>query len=90
MVMTLMFANSAKPGLIFKKDSGNDHPGTNLVISNGTIQGGNGSAHPDGAAGIGTATPGPPGRCKDHSRSRRKSPGGNGADAGDSTGADLC
>lgn len=34
-------ANSAKPGLIFKKDSGNDHPGTNLVISNGTIQGGN-------------------------------------------------
>ncbi len=48
MVMTLMLANSAKPGLIFKKDSGNDHPGTNLVISNGTIQGGNGSACPSG------------------------------------------
>ena len=81
-------ANSAKPGLIFKKDSGNDHPGTNLVISNGTIQGGNGSAaHPDGAAGIGTATPDRPADAKITVGADAKVQGGNGADAGDSTGA---
>ena len=83
-------ANSAKPGLIFKKDSGNDHPGTNLVISNGTIQGGNGSAaHPDGAAGIGTATPDRPADAKITVGADAKVQGGNGADAGDSTGADA-
>ena len=81
-------ANSAKPGLIFKKDSGNDHPGTNLVISNGTIQGGNGSAaHPDGAAGIGTATPDRPADAKITVGADANIQGGNGADAGDSTGA---
>ena len=83
-------ANSAKPGLIFKKDSGNDHPGTNLVITNGTIQGGNGSAaHPDGAAGIGTATPDRPADAKITVGADAKVQGGNGADAGDSTGADA-
>lgn len=83
-------ANSAKPGLIFKKDSGNDHPGTKLVISNGTIQGGNGSAaHPDGAAGIGTATPDRPADAKITVGADAKVQGGNGADAGDSTGADA-
>ena len=83
-------ANSAKPGLIFKKDSGNDHPGTNLEISNGTIQGGNGSAaHPDGAAGIGTATPDRPADAKITVGANAKVQGGNGADAGDSTGADA-
>ena len=83
-------ANSAKPGLIFKKDSGNDHPGTNLVISNGSIQGGNGSAaHPDGAAGIGTATPDRPADAKITVGADAKVQGGNGADAGDSTGADA-
>ena len=83
-------ANSAKPGLIFKKDSGNDHPGTNLVISNGTIQGGNGSAaHPDGAAGIGTATPDRPADAKITVGADAKVQGGNGADAGDSIGADA-
>ena len=83
-------ANSAKPGLIFKKDSGNDHPGTNLVITNGTIQGGNGSAaHPDGAAGIGTATPDRPADAKITVGANAKVQGGNGADAGDSTGADA-
>lgn len=83
-------ANSAKPGLIFKKDSGNDHPGTNLEITNGTIQGGNGSAaHPDGAAGIGTATPDRPSDAKITVGADAKVQGGNGADAGDSTGADA-
>ena len=83
-------ANSAKPGLIFKKDSGNDHPGTNLVITNGTIQGGNGSAaHPDGAAGIETATPDRPADAKITVGADAKVQGGNGADAGDSTGADA-
>ena len=83
-------ANSAKPGLIFKKDSGNDHPGTNLEISNGTIQGGNGSAaHPDGAAGIGTATPDRPADAKITVGADAKVQGGNGADAGDSAGADA-
>ena len=48
-------SNAAKPGLDFVKDgSTNEHPGTKLEITNGTIKGGNGSgAHPDGAAGIG-------------------------------------
>ena len=47
----------SKPGLIFKKDGGTEHPGTNLTVINGTIQGGAGSAnHPNGAAGIGTDT----------------------------------
>ena len=50
-------SNEAKPGLVFKKDdTATEHPGTNLEIVNGTIQGGSGSAaHPDGAAGVGEA-----------------------------------
>lgn len=50
-------SKEAKPGLVFKKDdTATEHPGTNLEIVNGTIQGGSGSAaHPDGAAGVGEA-----------------------------------
>ena len=50
--------NQAKPGLEFIKDAAtNEHPGTRLEITNGTIKGGDGSAaQPDGAPGIGTGT----------------------------------
>ena len=49
--------NQAKPGLEFIKDATNEHPGTKLEITNGTIKGGDGSAaQPNGAPGIGTGT----------------------------------
>ena len=74
--------NEAKPGLAFKKDdTATEHPGTNLEIVNGTIQGGNGSAaHPDGAAGVGEATGSKPSQAGITVGADAVIKGGNGAD----------
>ena len=74
--------NEAKPGLVFKKDdTATEHPGTNLEIVNGTIQGGNGSAaHPDGAAGVGEAAGSKPTKAGIIVGANAVIKGGNGAD----------
>ena len=74
--------NEAKPGLVFKKDdTATEHPGTNLEIVNGTIQGGNGSAaHPDGAAGVGEAAGSKPSQAGITVGADAVIKGGNGAD----------
>ena len=85
-------SNEAKPGLVFKKDDTiAEHPGTNLEIVNGTIKGGDGStAHPDGAAGIGTAEdPENPANAGVTVGKDGNIIGGNGADArGDAAGSE--
>lgn len=75
-------SNEAKPGLVFKKDdTTTEHPGTNLEIVNGTIQGGNGSAaHPDGAAGVGEAAGSKPSQAGITVGADAVIKGGNGAD----------
>lgn len=75
-------SNEAKPGLVFKKDdTATEHPGTNLEIVNGTIQGGNGSAaHPDGAAGVGEAAASKPSQAGITVGADAVIKGGNGAD----------
>ena len=46
-------ANPAKPGINFVPTDTEDKPGTNLIIKNGTVEGGDGSPeNPDGAPGI--------------------------------------
>ena len=74
--------NEAKPGLVFKKDdTTTEHPGTNLEIVNGTIQGGSGSAvHPDGAAGVGEAAVSKPSQAGITVGANAVIKGGNGAD----------
>ena len=75
-------SNEAKPGLVFKKDdTATEHPGTNLEIVNGTIQGGSGSAaHPDGAAGVGEAAGSKPSQAGITVGADAVIKGGNGAD----------
>ena len=75
-------SNEAKPGLVFKKDDTvTEHPGTNLEIVNGTIQGGSGSAaHPDGAAGVGEAAGSKPSQAGITVGADAVIKGGNGAD----------
>ena len=75
-------SNEAKPGLVFKKDdTATEHPGTNLEIVNGTIQGGSGSAaHPDGAAGVGEAAGSKPSQAGITVGANAVIKGGNGAD----------
>ena len=76
--------NQAKPGLEFIKDAAtNEHPGTRLEITNGTIKGGDGSAaQPDGAPGIGTGTE-KPGNAEVVAGNGVKVIGGNGANGTD-------
>ena len=75
-------SKEAKPGLVFKKDdTATEHPGTNLEIVNGTIQGGSGSAaHPDGAAGVGEAAGSKPSQAGITVGADAVIKGGNGAD----------
>ena len=75
-------SKEAKPGLVFKKDdTATEHPGTNLEIVNGTIQGGSGSAaHPDGAAGVGEAAGNKPSQAGITVGADAVIKGGNGAD----------
>ena len=75
-------SDEAKPGLVFKKDdTATEHPGTNLEIVNGTIQGGSGSAaHPDGAAGVGEAAGSKPSQAGITVGADAVIKGGNGAD----------
>ena len=80
-------ANSAKPGLIFKKDGGSEHPGTSLEIVNGTIKGGNGStAHPNGAAGVSTGKAPAPAKAEITVGKDGVIKGGNGAAGTDGKG----
>lgn len=75
-------SKEAKPGLVFNKDdTATEHPGTNLEIVNGTIQGGSGSAaHPDGAAGVGEAAGSKPSQAGITVGADAVIKGGNGAD----------
>ena len=80
-------ANSAKPGLIFKKDGGSEHPGTSLEIVNGTIKGGDGStAHPNGAAGVSTGKAPAPAKAEITVGKDGVIKGGNGAAGTDGKG----
>ena len=68
----------AQPGIKFVQGDGSSHPGTDLIISNGTIKGGDGiPSHPNGAAGV-TADGVTPGLTV---RKDATIKGGNGADA---------